>query len=246
MQTNLKLAALGGPNTFGGDAANRLIKLFPEFTSIVFFPTAEEGMAFGNGQADGMCAPQQMAKTGFHKGTQGAVAAPGSKVYVVAEVTHTYHCSLLVKPGSKFEQIKRVVGHTGSVTQSQDWLAKHLPKAEVVIVHTNSMGAAQQVRDGDGSVASVGTPGMAREMGLQEIVKEIDGGSVGSYWALSPHKLFSERPTRLVVAGRLQAGGILTDVVVALGAAGFGLQTVYAQASGKRLYEYRLCSAICR
>lgn len=237
-RTNMKLSALGGPNTFGGDAAARLRELYPEFGDVVYFRTAEEGFDFAANKADAMCAPQQMSHSGFHAGIQGRVAHPGSKLYVIAEVTHEYHCSLLVKPGSRREQIRRVLGHTGSVTQSRPWLKQNLPEAEIVIVHTSSMGAAHEVAESDGSLASVGTPGMARQYGLEELAQDIDGGSVGSYWALSPHALFSAEPSRLVVAGRFDDNGGLTDLVGALAPTDFRLQTVYAQASGRRLYEY--------
>ncbi len=238
LRTNMKLAALGGPNTFGGDAAQRFLALYPEFSEVVYFRTSEEGFDFAANGMDAMCAPQQMSKTGFHPGVQARVARPDSKLYVLAEVTHAYHCSLLGRRGSRLDRIKRVLGHTGSVTQSRAWLAQHLPQAEIVIVDTSSMGAAQEVARSDGSVASVGTPGMAKQYGLEELARDIDGGSVGSYWALSPHALYSENPSRLVVAGRFDGGGGLTDLVGALARIGLRLQTVYAQPSGRHLYEY--------
>lgn len=238
LRTNMKLGALGGPNTFGGDAAQRFLALYPEFSEVVYFRTSEEGFDFAANRTDAMCAPQQMSKTGFHPRVQARVARPDSTLYVLAEVTHAYHCSLLGKRGSRLERIKRVLGHTGSVTQSRAWLAQHLPQAEIVIVDSSSLGAAQEVASSDGSVASVGTPGMARQLGLEELAKDIDGGSVGSYWALSPHALYGDNPSRLVVAGRFEGDGGLTDLVGALGRAGFRVQTVYTQPSGRRLYEY--------
>ena len=35
LRPNMKLGALGGPNTFGGDAAHRLCELYPEFSELV-------------------------------------------------------------------------------------------------------------------------------------------------------------------------------------------------------------------
>jgi chorismate mutase / prephenate dehydratase len=235
---NLKLAALGGPNTFGGDAAQRMRECYPEFSSIVYFPTEKEAADFANNGADAFCVPQQMARTGVHPGIQAYIARLDSKLYVIAEVIHAYHCSLLVKPGSKIAQIKRILGHTGSITQSRNWLTEHVPQAEIVIVHTSSQGAAQEVFSGDGSVASVGTPGMGREYGLKEAAKDIDGGSLGAYWAISPHRLFSEAPQRLVVAGRFNDQNDLSGLIGALAAQGFRLHTTYQSASGVRLYEY--------
>ena len=238
MRTGMKLGALGGPNTFGGDAALQIRELYPEFTEAVFFPTVDEAFTFSDGAADAVVAPQQMARTGCHPGIQGLVAPPGSKLYVIAEAIHAYHCSLLVKPGTRLEQITRVVGHTGSLSQSQDWLKKNLAKAEIVNLHTSTLGAAQAVKEGDGSTASVGTPGMGAQFGLKELAKDIDGGSVGSYWVISPEPMFSDSPTRLVVAGRFQGDGALGELIVSFSQQGFALQTIYGQASGETLFEY--------
>ena len=55
LPSGLKLGALGGPNTFGGQAAERLRELYPEFTEIVFFPTSEQSMDWGGVAADAAC-----------------------------------------------------------------------------------------------------------------------------------------------------------------------------------------------
>lgn len=179
-----------------------------------------------------------MARTGFHPGIQGYIVRPDSKLYIIAEISHAYHCALLVKPGSKLAQIRRVLGHTGSITQSRPWLIQNLPQAEIEIVHTSSQGAAQEVSSGDGSIASVGTPGMGMEQGLEQAANDIDGGSIGSYWAISPHRLFIDRPQRLVVAGRFNEQSNLSGLIGALAAEGFLLLTVYQTASGEQLFEY--------
>jgi prephenate dehydratase len=236
--SNLKLVALGGPNTFGGDAARGLRECYPEFSSIIYFPTEKEAADFAKHGGDAFCAPQQMMRTGFHPGIQSYIARYGSQLYVIAEVLHAYHCGLLVKPGTKTSQIRRILGHTGSITQSRNWLTENVPQAEIIIVHTSSQGAAQEVAAGDGSVASVGTPGMAKEYGLEQAAKDIDGGSIAAYWAISPHALFSETPDRLVVAGRFNEESDLSGLIGALAAQGFGLHTTYQSASGVRLYEY--------
>ena len=105
-------------------------------------------------------------------------------------------------------------------------------------MHTSSQGAAQEVASSDGSIASVGTPGMAREYGLEQAANDIDGGSVGSYWAISPLRLFSDKPQRLVVAGRFNEESNLSGLIGALAAQGFLLLTVYQTSSGQRLFEY--------
>lgn len=237
---NLTLGVLQGPNTFGGDAARRAIELYPELFSgrVVYYDTAEEALSFRDGRSDAICPPQQMTNTGFHPGMQGYVARPDSKLYVIGEIKHAYHCSLLGKRGSRFADIKRVLGHTGSITQSRHWIEEHIPHAQIVIVDTSSMDAAKTVANGDGSVASIGTIGMAEEFGLEELQKDVDGGSVGSYWAVTPKPLFSESPSRVVVAGRFDDRGLLADLICGLAGVGFRLETVFNSAGGRRLFEY--------
>jgi prephenate dehydratase len=231
------MGAIGGPHTFGGDAANEMMRIYPEFNKIVYFVTAEEGMAFTGGN-DAMCAPQQMARTGFHPRQQHMIAAPDSKTYIICDITHVYHCSFLLKPGAKMSDVREVRGHTGSITQSRPWLEKHVPQAKIHIVHTSSHEAAREVSLGDGTIASVGTPGMAKEFGLVEAAKEIDGGSSANYWALSPHALFADAPNRLVIAGRFADEGTIGRIIGAIGENGYHLQAVYNEPTGLRLYEY--------
>jgi len=235
----LRLGALGGPSTFGAQAAQRLRELYPEFTQIAYFPTAEESMDWAAaGAPDAACAPEQMRWTGFHPGIHGYVSRPDSDTYVIAEVTHEYHCCLLGKPGTRLADVREVQGHTGSITQSEAWLREHVPQARIKIVDTSSHGAAQAVVAGDGSLASVGTPAMAQEWGLETLGADIDGGSVANYWALSSHPYFSAMPTRVLVTGRLGADGTLTDVALGLAQAGYRLQTVSTCPSTQQLYEY--------
>ncbi len=239
LPSGLRLGALGGPSTFGAQAAQRLRELYPEFAEIVYFPTAEESMDWAAPNApDAACAPEQMRWTGFHPGIHGRVSPPDADTYVIAEVTHAYHCSLLGKPGTRLGDIRDVQGHTGSITQSEAWLREHLPQARIRIVDTSSHGAAQAVAAGDGSLASVGTPEMGSQWGLEVLAADIDGGSVANYWALAPRPYFSAAPTRVLVTGRFGADGALTDVVLGLAQAGYRLHTVSTSPSRQQLYEY--------
>ncbi len=67
--------------------------------------------------------------------------------------------------------MQRVLGHSGSVAHSRAWLERNLPGAAIEIVETSSIGAAGTVPDGDGSVASVGSPHLAKEFGLSELAR---------------------------------------------------------------------------
>lgn len=237
----LTLGALGGGSTFGGQAAELFLQAYPTFVEVAYFPDVYAMFdAVDDGRIDAGCVPEQTARTGFHQRTYGRIADPGSPYVILADITHAYHCSLLGHPGTDLSTVTTVLGHTGSVSQSRPWLEANLPDAAIVIVDTNSLGAAESVAAGDGTSVSVGTTDAAERTELVELVTDIDGGSVGSYWAVGRGIAPAARPTRLVVAGRSGAagGGSVGAVIADLLGVGFTATTVFARPTGHRLWEY--------
>jgi prephenate dehydratase len=238
-KSGLTLGALGGPHTFNAQAAQRLMRHYPQFSEIVYFPTSEEVMQGAlRGDVTAACAQEQTSRDGFHVGMQSRIAEPGSRLYAVAEIAQAYHCSLLGKPGARVEQVRRILGHTGSVAHSRAWLERNLPGAAIEIVDTNSIGAARAVLDGDGSVASVGSADLAKELGLAEMFRDIDDGSAVNYWAVSLKPLFDPMPDRLAVAARFRGEPEMSRMVCGLRDNGFDLHAIFPRATGVALYEY--------
>lgn len=234
----LKLGALGGPFTFNGQAARAMRARYPEFGEIVHYPTSEEAVAAAlRAVVDATCAPEQSSRTGFHPGMLARLTAPGSGLHVVAQVTRTYHCSLLGKPGASLAGVRLVQGHDGSVNHSRPWLEANLPQARIEIVKTHSLAAARAVLDSDGSVASVGSRELIAEHGLAELARDIDEGSRVSYWAVSLRPVPDPRPTRLVVTARLGEDGGLGRLIADLSRAGFETWAAHARPSGLTLGE---------
>ena len=133
---------------------------------------------------------------------------------------------------------RHVLGHDGSIAHSRTWFEANLPNAKIEVVTSHSQVAAETVRKGDGSIASVGSPELAAKFGLVELAKDIDGGSMVNYWAVSLAQHFSDTPTRLVVTGRFGDNAELSELICALREAGYALRTVYPKASGRALDEY--------
>jgi prephenate dehydratase len=234
------LGALGGPWTFGGQAAADFLIADESFASVTYVPTVDELYAtLDDGTADAICVPEQTLRTGFHVGIQSGLLDAPRPLYVLRDLVHAYHCSLLLQDEqTPLAGVQTVLGHTGSLSQCGPWLAEHLPDAEVVVVHTNSLEAARTVLAGDGTIASVGTPSVAEELGLHQAALDIDGGSTGNYWALSATPELATRPDTLVVSGRFDPDVPLGDVVAGLHAAGARLVTAFARPSGTALFEY--------
>jgi prephenate dehydratase len=130
-----------------------------------------------------------------------------------------------------------VLGHTGSLSQSREWLREHAPQAEIRIVDSHSLGAAREVLASRGDIAAVGSTDLAAETGLEILARDIDGGSVGFYWALSGTPHADPRPDRVVVSGRVRDGGGLSDLVCGLRDAGYRLVSLSQTPSGEGLFH---------
>jgi len=239
------LGALGGPDTFGGQAARMMLSRYPEFSGIVYLANSDEAFgAGGSWRSDASCVPEQTSKTGFHVSTQRKLVAAQGKLFVLGEITHVYHCGLYVRPGTDPGSIRRVLGHTGSVNQSRDWVAANVPQAAIEIVDTHSVGAATAVAEGDGSLAAVCTPELGATLGLQQVAADIDGGSSGHYWAVSPLRDFAPHPTRLVVAGHAAGDGSVSEMLCSLASAGFYARTIWTEHTGARMFAQKVVAAL--
>jgi len=75
-KSGLTLGALGGPHTFNAKAAQRLIRHYPQFGEIVYFPTSEAVMqAALRGDVTAACGQEQTSKDGFHVCMHARIAA---------------------------------------------------------------------------------------------------------------------------------------------------------------------------
>jgi prephenate dehydratase len=239
VKSGLTLGALGGPYTFNAQAAKRIVRCYPQFGEIIYFPTSDEVIqAVLRGHVKAACGQEQTSKDGFHLGMQARIATPKSQFYAVAEVAQAYHCSLLCKPGAQLDQVRCILGHAGSIAHSRAWLERNVPSASIEIVETSSMGAARAVLDGDGSIASVGSPDLANELGLAEMSCDIDEGSVVNYWAVSLEPMFDPLPDRLAIAGRFRGEPEMGRIICGLHDNGFDLHAIFPRATGAALYEY--------
>ena len=231
------IGALGGPYTFGGQAALELVALRSDFDEVVYLPNSPVLFADdGTWQAGAACVPAHASRSGIHVSTHRRLSHR-TDLFVVAEVEHAYRCALLVRPGTELTQIREVLGHTGSLNQSRRWLTDNIPGVELTVVDSHSQGAANAVAESDGSIASVGSEQLAAEVGLNILARDIDGGSVGLYWALAPELREASQPDRIVVAGQARDGHDLTTMLGAVAAAGFTVTSVFSEAVGDRLFH---------
>lgn len=133
-----------------------------------------------------------------------AFGPPG--VYITGEIAIPVTMNLLVVPGTALAAIKEVRSHAMALPQCREWLATNLPGVEQV-TSASTARAAEEVAEGDGSLAALGTTMAAEQFGLEVLCADIqdrDGNT-----------------TRFVTLGRAMPGPSAADktsMVVFLGA----------------------------
>lgn len=92
---------------------------------------------------------------------------------VVGEVELPINQNLLAKPGVKLEDIATVYSHKQGIAQGSDWLAEHMPNAQVVEVSSTAEGARMAAEDESGASAAIGSAAAADVYGLDVAAQAI-------------------------------------------------------------------------
>lgn len=236
MQPKLRVATLGSAGTFAGEATAIVCGKYPEFGDVVYRPSMEACYAaLDAGEVDVVVLGQE--RTGQpHPGKE--VLARGYTI--LKQQTVPLACNLYGKPGTRREQIRKIVGH-GSINQCTAYLEQHFPGVPREQHALNSVEAAREILAGDGSMAVVGSRSLTKLVGgLETLAADIDNGAAASWWAYSNKPIFSAAPNRLVVTGRFGPDGALGELIAAILGIGFRLRTVgsFPVNEGVHRYDY--------
>ena len=119
--------------------------------------------AVRDGDAEYACVPIENSINGSVVPTLDSLAI-GSPLQVFAETTLDVAFSIVVKPGRTAAEVRTLAAFPVAVAQVRQWLAAHLPGAEVRPAYSNA-DAARQVADGQAD-AAVTSPLAAAHWGL--------------------------------------------------------------------------------
>ncbi|MBS4728017.1 prephenate dehydratase [Mycobacterium sp. SM1] len=156
-----RVAYLGPAGTFTEAALLRMAAagLIPEHRPDTLRPLPIESTpaaldAVRNGTADFACVPIENSIDGSVAPTLDSLAI-GPPLQVFAEITLDVAFSIVVKPGRAIGEVRTVAAFPVAAAQVRQWLARHLPAAELQPANSNG-DAAQQVADGrvDAAVSS--------------------------------------------------------------------------------------------
>lgn len=179
-----RLAFLGPHATFTEQALRSL----PESHGAELVPcTGSPAVldAVRRGEVDAGCVPIENSVEGAVGAVlDGLVADP--PLMIVREVLVAVRFVVLVRPGTRADAVRRVGSHPHAVAQTRDWLAAHLPDAEVLLTSSTS-DAAAQVAAGDLD-AAVAAPLAAEQHGLEVLADDVadNPGAVTRFVLVTP------------------------------------------------------------
>lgn len=229
-----RIGTLGSELTFAGQATARLLERLAVRDEVHYLPTMDDvATAVLDGTIELGVLTSETSRTACTDTAARLLA--GDDLFVVEEILVPYHCALLVKAGTRIDDIKHVGGH-GSLRQCAQFLATRMPDATVKMHELNSVEAAREVLAGDGSTAVIATEALAAELGLEILERDVDGGAVGGWWALSATLHVPADADHIAL--RLESSEALERVFAMTAKLGLRIRTVTNQPTGK-LFHYR-------
>lgn len=162
-----------------------------------------------------------------------------SAVSVVGEVELPITQNLLALPGTELSSIRTVYSHKQGITQGRDWLAEHLPEAEVIEVSSTAEGARMVAEGKDPSCAAIAAAACAEVYGLEILAAGIQNNEYNKtrFYVLSMQPPATETAQRLAFLAMGDAEA-LPDLMAAMEKQNITLITLHDRPLKTELGEY--------
>jgi prephenate dehydratase len=171
MPETARIAFLGPPGTFTEEALLSEADLAD--AELVARPSIPEVIdAVERGDADSGVVPIENSIEGSIDVTLDILACD-SDLLIRREMVRPVTLNLLGKQGTKLREVRRVVSLPYATAQCREWLARTLPKAELVAANSTAGAVEQIARSRASGLAAIG-PRLAGELyGLQTLADDI-------------------------------------------------------------------------
>ncbi len=238
--TPLRLAYFGRAGSFSHVAAERR---FPKET-LSECPTVEEAFArLQAGEFSHIIVPIENASSGMITNTADqlmrmAKTDDAVRLQIREALAMRVELALMARPDTKV--IAKIYSHRAPFDHSRDWLAKHYPQAEQVIVESTSEAAALAAKE-KGAAAIAGAQAV-KQNGLKIISKDV-GSEVANqttFIVVGPPLARAARPTHTSLVFELpHTAGSLVSVLQVLSRRKLNLTKILSRPIPGRFEEYR-------
>lgn len=240
-----RIAYLGPAGTFTEQAARQWA---PDAADEEILPASTVPAAIAAlraGDVDAAVVPFENSVEGSVPATLQALLDGGSDgIRIWAECHVEVQFSLLARPGTTVADLRHgtIATHPHAAAQTRDWVAEHLPEAQIV-PESSTARAAQAVAEGAYD-AAIAAPGAAASYGLDAVAEHIADreGAVTRFVVLRtgapvPEPTGKDRTTLVVWIWQNRPGALLA-LLDQFAVRGVDLSRVESRPTGEGLGEY--------
>ena len=197
--------------------------------------------AVRSGTADYAIVPIENSVEGVVARTLDELAS-GEPLLIIGESILAVSFALMVKPGVKISEIKRLATHPHAEAQCREYIAKNIPGAEVIMTASTAAGAEAVAKgEADGALAAAVA---AKNFDLQVIAEDVGDrqAAVTRFVTVSrPGKIAaptgSDRSS-LVVFIDADHSGALLEILTEFAVRGVNLTFIQSRPNGVELGQY--------
>ncbi|CAB4688236.1 MAG: prephenate dehydratase [Actinobacteria bacterium] len=230
---------LGPAGTFTEAALIPLLKAEDKSVPAVNVTAALD--AVRSGTADYAIVPIENSVEGVVARTLDELAS-GAPLLIIGESILSVSFALMVKPGMKISDIKRLATHPHAEAQCREYIAKKIPGAEVIMTASTAAGAEAVAKgEADGALAAAVA---AKNFNLEVIAEDVGDkqAAVTRFVTVSrPGKIAaptgSDR-TSLVVFIAADHSGALLEILTEFAVRGVNLTFIQSRPNGVELGQY--------
>ena len=230
---------LGPAGTFTEAALIPLLK--PEDKSVPAVNVTAALDAVRSGSADYAIVPIENSVEGVVARTLDELAS-GEPLLIIGESILSVSFALMVKPGVKISDIKRLATHPHAEAQCREYIAKNIPGAEVIMTASTAAGAEAVAKgEADGALAAAVA---AKNFNLEVIAEDVGDkqAAVTRFVTVSrPGKIAaptgSDRSS-LVVFIAADHSGALLEILTEFAVRGVNLTFIQSRPNGVELGQY--------
>jgi prephenate dehydratase len=205
------LAFLGPKGSYSDEAASKYIFRAHLNSTTALSTITEIAHSVAESRVEFGLLPFENSTGGFVGETHKLLLAPQDPEWrVVADVTIPISNNLLIKPGSRSSDLRKVVSHPEALKECANWLKINFPQLTQESM-SSTAAAAEAVSRGDGTIAAIASSGAARAYQLQVLSANIqdDKDNATNFVVIqAAGRDFPEQtPTRLIVRLDVKKGG---------------------------------------
>ena len=232
-----------GPRGTFAEAALNLLEYAKEVEQIPMSSVTTALDAVRKGEISAALVPLENSVEGSVSQTLDELAI-GEPLVIVDEVALQVKFSLMVRPGTKLQDVRTIATHPHAQAQCRGWLAAAIPDARVVPA-LSTAAAAEEVADPASRFdAAIAAHIAAAHYGLDVLAEDIgDNGHAKTRFVLVSQPVTPPAPTgadrtTLVLFMRENHSGALLEILTELSVRGVNLTRLESRPTQRQLGEY--------